>query len=493
MNLYTNIKFSNNLIGNKCCTITYSGYLYENNSQSVRIVYGYGNNWQHTTEQLMEKTENGFEAKINILDYDSFNFCFRNEVYEWDNNYNQNYSAPISKDILQEEFETVEDFIINENVLPEILDNISSIDLSSEEPKQNEIISEKTVEIDKTSTIDESSLDSMSFDISIEKNEPISIEDSLVNSFEIESLNNDLDALFADLYSVSTTLNEHTIQTFETANPIISQTEDSIQNQNVVHFNSISVVEPQEESFEQTIETTNKFSKNTSFENIDQTSSESIFENNDVEFDDIISNNFNMNNLIDEILSPIVNSCLFEEESLNSLKDFTSDITNENFFESFEENEDDISVDNKIDNLIADLFSNTKEVESANTSALQNNAETIVETSTSFFEETTITENTQELESQNKIIEPLIKTTSSENISEETKKFESSIENEKDSFINSIDDCTSLIEVSNSNNFIVSPRTLGKFYMFKKKVKLAFAKLFSLPKILGRNFNRGTN
>ena len=82
MNLYTNIKFSNNLIGNKACTITYSGYLYENNSQAIRIVYGYGNEWQHTTEQLMEKTEHGFEAQINVLDYDTFNFCFRNNINE---------------------------------------------------------------------------------------------------------------------------------------------------------------------------------------------------------------------------------------------------------------------------------------------------------------------------------------------------------------------------------------------------------------------------
>ena len=87
---YSTIKFGNNLIKNKTCTITYSGMLFQNNSEFVNIVYGFGNEWHHTIEQEMERTEDGFVVEVNMLDYDTFNFCFRNSNYEWDNNNYQN-------------------------------------------------------------------------------------------------------------------------------------------------------------------------------------------------------------------------------------------------------------------------------------------------------------------------------------------------------------------------------------------------------------------
>ena len=43
---------------------------------------------------------------------------------------------------------------------------------------------------------------------------------------------------------------------------------------------------------------------------------------------------------------------------------------------------------------------------------------------------------------------------------------------------------TSLIEINNSDNFIVSARSLSKFYILRKKIKLAFYKIASLPKKL---------
>ena len=39
----------------------------------------------------MEKTDLGFQAEIDLIESDSFNFCFRNENDEWDNNDTQNY------------------------------------------------------------------------------------------------------------------------------------------------------------------------------------------------------------------------------------------------------------------------------------------------------------------------------------------------------------------------------------------------------------------
>ena len=43
----------------------------------------------------MEKTELGFQAEIDLIDSDSFNFCFRNENNEWDNNNYENYIFPL--------------------------------------------------------------------------------------------------------------------------------------------------------------------------------------------------------------------------------------------------------------------------------------------------------------------------------------------------------------------------------------------------------------
>ena len=39
----------------------------------------------------MEKTELGFQTELELLDSDTFNFCFRNGEGEWDNNNQENY------------------------------------------------------------------------------------------------------------------------------------------------------------------------------------------------------------------------------------------------------------------------------------------------------------------------------------------------------------------------------------------------------------------
>ena len=43
----------------------------------------------------MEKTELGFQAEIELIESDTFNFCFRNENNEWDNNNFENYVFPL--------------------------------------------------------------------------------------------------------------------------------------------------------------------------------------------------------------------------------------------------------------------------------------------------------------------------------------------------------------------------------------------------------------
>ena len=39
----------------------------------------------------MEKTELGFQTEIALLESETFNFCFKNDKNEWDNNNGENY------------------------------------------------------------------------------------------------------------------------------------------------------------------------------------------------------------------------------------------------------------------------------------------------------------------------------------------------------------------------------------------------------------------
>ena len=45
----------------------------------------------------MEKTDLGFQAELNLGTGETFNFCFRNNNNEWDNNEGKNYIFPLEK------------------------------------------------------------------------------------------------------------------------------------------------------------------------------------------------------------------------------------------------------------------------------------------------------------------------------------------------------------------------------------------------------------
>ncbi len=92
MELLKNIFFNTDkLIQNSTVKISYTGKFFEDNSEEVFIHYGFGQNWDNLSEIKMEKTELGFQTEITLLESDTFNFCFRNEKNEWDNNNSQNY------------------------------------------------------------------------------------------------------------------------------------------------------------------------------------------------------------------------------------------------------------------------------------------------------------------------------------------------------------------------------------------------------------------
>ena len=98
MELVKNIFFNTDkLIENNTVKISYTGKLFQDDSEEVFAHYGFGNNWDNLNEVKMEKTEIGFQAEIELNSSDTLNLCFRNSNNEWDNNDGQNYIFPIEK------------------------------------------------------------------------------------------------------------------------------------------------------------------------------------------------------------------------------------------------------------------------------------------------------------------------------------------------------------------------------------------------------------
>ena len=98
MELTKNIFFNTDkLVENSKVKISYLGSLYQDSSEKVFIHYGFGMNWDNVNDIEMDKTELGFQAEINLLEGDSFNFCFRNENNIWDNNDGKNYIFNLEK------------------------------------------------------------------------------------------------------------------------------------------------------------------------------------------------------------------------------------------------------------------------------------------------------------------------------------------------------------------------------------------------------------
>ena len=98
MELSKNIFFNTDkLVPSSIVKISYIGSLFQDNSKEVYIHYGFGLLWENVSEVKMVKTELGFQAEIELQDFESFNFCFRNEINKWDNNDGKNYIFHIEK------------------------------------------------------------------------------------------------------------------------------------------------------------------------------------------------------------------------------------------------------------------------------------------------------------------------------------------------------------------------------------------------------------
>ena len=108
MELSKNIFFNTDkLIENSKVKISYIGKLYQEASEEVFIHYGFGGNWDNINDIQMNKTDLGFQAEIELLEGDSFNFCFKDSNNNWDNNEGENYIFPLEK--VQTELLVLED------------------------------------------------------------------------------------------------------------------------------------------------------------------------------------------------------------------------------------------------------------------------------------------------------------------------------------------------------------------------------------------------
>ena len=92
MELVKNIFFNTDkLTAGNTVKISYTGKFFQDHSKQVFIRYGFGPDWENSTDAEMVKTELGFQIEIELLDKGTFNFCVKNENDEWDNNNEENY------------------------------------------------------------------------------------------------------------------------------------------------------------------------------------------------------------------------------------------------------------------------------------------------------------------------------------------------------------------------------------------------------------------
>ncbi len=98
MELVKNIFFNTDkLVQNSTVKISYTGDLFQNDSETVFAHYGFGDDWSNLAEVEMQKTELGFQIEIELVSDKPLNLCFKNSNDVWDNNDGQNYSFEIEQ------------------------------------------------------------------------------------------------------------------------------------------------------------------------------------------------------------------------------------------------------------------------------------------------------------------------------------------------------------------------------------------------------------
>ena len=403
MDFTNEISFDKKLTENEKSKITYNGFLAKKGSNNLTIVYGFGSNWDYTQSKDMAKINNGFETEIEMKSYDTFNFCFRNENYEWDNNNTFNYISPIEKQIPVANSSSIID---ENNSTQNVEDNKSLIENKKEIEKANIQLTQMENEI--ANLFDELfSMPDESYENIVE---PISEPTPSISSAEFN-----LDELIEEILS-----------------PIISQdNSDTLLNSIVSNIATTDSTSPLVE------------------ENVESNFSDVPTHTQKILVEDILENTYsNINNFNSNKVELAKVDKLLETLSDKS-EQFASNVVENSKFENFESIED-------IDKLFGiDNFVQKAEVE-------------IPSQKISDF---TILEDEEPQEPS--LLEEAIKEKNSSKVEENV----------------------ALAVVKDEEKGIsVSPRKLTKFYLFKKKVKLAFYKaLVSIPKFLQKQFNSSEN
>lgn len=260
----------------------------------------------------------GFTTQIHILNFDKFNFCFRNSNYEWDNNYNQNFIFPIEK----EETKIVqENFIINEeNIVADILDNLFENNMSEIKNTKIEINEEKinSVEENNINNIKINEAQNVSTDVDYiestntvtDNSTNINLEND-INNIEINVLENDTieNGLEKDIENIFSNLYEGTSKIFETSvNEVETKIEENEENQKDKKFDMDGLIN----------EILAPIANSSSFENI--TTSEEVTDNGLI--DNILSEATETK--INTESNPIINSHITDEAPLVDVPEISS-------------------------------------------------------------------------------------------------------------------------------------------------------------------------
>ena len=411
---FTNeIYFNDKLVENKTAKINYNGRLVREGSNEITMVYGFGSNWDHTQEKAMNKSNNGFETEIKIEQFDTLNFCFRNENYNWDNNNSFNYISPIEK---QEEVSNIVEESTTEKEIENKEENLSNAQL------------------------------------------------------ELNNLENEISLLFDELFS----LPDDNVQTIEQ------------QSKKAITPSFIPYKEEKAES------KTNNFDLDALIEEI---------------LSPVIANSDSATTLIENVVPKIEEPVTLEFKD-DEISDFPTHVQKtstlvEDILVPYYQNTQEQSLNNKeanfdLDNLIENLSTQTEEIKETPVTPSFSKIENIEE----LFEQSpvveTVTENINKIETnevpvqENKKDFTIIEDEETEEFINEPSLLEEVVHQKEDSRVE--ENVALSVVKSEQNDLLISPRKLNKFYFLKKKVKLAFYKaLVAVPKFLQKQFNSSDN
>ena len=411
---FTNeIYFNDKLVENKTAKINYNGRLVREGSNEITMVYGFGSNWEHTQEKAMNKSNNGFETEIKIEQFDTLNFCFRNENYNWDNNNSFNYISPIEK---QEEISNIVEESTTEKEIENKEENLSNAQL------------------------------------------------------ELNNLENEISLLFDELFS----LPDDNVQTIEQ------------QSKKTITPSFIPYKEEKTES------KTNNFDLDALIEEI---------------LSPVIANSDSATTLIENVVPKIEEPVTLEFKD-DEISNFPTHVQKtsalvEDILVPYYQNTQEQSLNNKeanfdLDNLIENLSTQTEEIKETPVTPSFSKIENIEE----LFEQSpvveTVTENINKIETNEVSVQEkkkdftIIEDEETEEFINEPSLLEEVVHQKNDSRVE--ENVALSVVKSEQNDLLISPRKLNKFYFLKKKVKLAFYKaLVAVPKFLQKQFNSSDN